>query len=269
MSKAGTIGSLDKGIFAPWKGPLKDVKDPVRARTAHVEKVGAEQWEAFAVAYADLNQEQTHQFNAARWGAERIEHAIVSENGEVLGGAVVILIEIPVLAYGLAIVKWGPLWRPLEGETDPANLREILRALKREYSEDRGYYLSIMPHTGPEHDETMVNALDDLDFDEGWAFPHPDRFLVNVSLSPEEIRKSLSGKWRSHLKKSQKSELDIRIVDAEEGYDAFMELYGQMLARKDFNDTSAIDTLPSLMESRQEAIRPVFVLAYHEGTPTG
>ena len=47
-----------------------------------------------------------------------------------------------------------------------------------------------------------------------------------------------------------------------------MKLYGQMLARKKFQDTSAINTLSDLVHGEVAAHRPSFILVYHDGEPT-
>ena len=226
-------------------------------------------WDRHAAGFCDVVQEQTSLFTGARWGAGRREAVTVTRDGEVIGGAVVVLFRVPASERGLAIVKWGPLWRRFGQVADPRNLECILHEIKREYVDRRGCFLSVMPHADPDHGTTVAGVLDRLGFKDGGAqFIHPDRYLVNVDIAAEDLRKSLDQKWRYNLKKAEKNAFTAEFADPEDGLDRFMALYEQMLDRKQFQDFSAISTLPDLMRSRIEAHRPQIVLVHHDGAPT-
>ncbi|MEM7428391.1 MAG: peptidoglycan bridge formation glycyltransferase FemA/FemB family protein [Pseudomonadota bacterium] len=233
-----------------------------------VNYVDSEAWERFAAGYADTVSEQTSTFVEARWGAERTERVIMSRDGEAIGGAVVVLFRVPGTERGLAIVKWGPLWREKSEAIDITRLRACLLALKDEYIDRRGCFLSVLPHADPEFGDAKVAALQSLGFTAGSTLAYPDRYLVNVGLEAGELKASLDQKWRYNLKKSLKNDLEVKFVGAEEGYPVFMELYEQMLGRKQFQDSSAVGTLSQLVECTEETHRPVFVLCYHDGRPT-
>ena len=249
-------------------GRVADTQRQTRTSDVSIERVTGEKWDAFAAGFAEAGQEQTHCHNAARWGAERLEHVIIRRGGELIGGAIVILVKLPGFDRGVALTKWGPLWRHLGQQTDPSALRTILETLKQEYAVERGYYLTVLPHAEPEVGSAMLQALESLDFRPGWSWNHPDRYLVNVHIDPEELRKSLAQKWRYNLKRSAKNELHIEVADHETGLEQFMALYDQMMSRKQFFDSSTIDTLPALMESPVEAFRPEVILVRHNGKPT-
>ena len=226
-------------------------------------------WDRHAAGFCDVVQEQTSRFTGARWGAGRREAVTVTRNGEIIGGAVVVLFRVPGSERGLAIVKWGPLWRRPGQAADPRNLERIVSAIKREYVDRRGCFLSVMPHADPDHGEAVVGVLKRLGFKDGGAqFIHPDRYLVNVGIAANDLRKSLDQKWRYNLKKAEKNDFTAEFADPEDGLERFMALYGQMLDRKQFQDFSAIKTLPDLMRSRIEAHRPQIVLVHHDGAPT-
>ena len=226
------------------------------------------EWDRFAADYSDTVSEQTSRFVESRWGSERTERVLLEHDGRIVGGAAVVLFRVPGTDRGLAIVKWGPIWRQKGCDTDPGRLDHCLRALKQEYVDRRGCFLSVLPHADPDHGDAKVSALKGLGFTPGAVLPYPDRYLVNVSLDQEALRASLAQKWRYNLKKSMKNGLDVKFVSAEDGYPVFMELYDQMVGRKQFHDSSAIATLEDLMASPEEAHRPVFILAYHDGRPT-
>ncbi|MGI9413165.1 MAG: lipid II:glycine glycyltransferase FemX [Hyphomicrobiales bacterium] len=225
-------------------------------------------WDRHAAAFCDVVQEHTGCFTSARWGAGRRETVTVSRHGEIIGGAVVVLFRVPGSERGLAIVKWGPLWRRPGTPADPRRFERIMRAIKREYVDRRGCFLSILPHADPDRGATTAGVLERLGFKPGAQLAHPDRYLVNMTIGADALRKSLDQKWRYNLKKAEKHDFTAEFADPCDGLGRFMALYEQMLDRKRFQDFSAISTLASLMRSRVEAHRPTIVLVHHEGTPT-
>lgn len=249
---------------AAWRGVAGGEAEPFPVR---VEQVDAARWDELAVTFADVRQEQTSVFNLAKWGADRIEHLLVRRGGDILGGGVVLVVKAPLVRSGLALVKWGPLWRPLAGPAEPGRLHTLLAALTRHYAHERGLMLALAPQPDPEFGAVAIAMLEALGFTAGPVCDHPARYLVNVDLTPEALRESLGQKWRYNLKKSAANALRIEIDETDGALDRFMALYDRMLARKGFYDTSAIATLPALMRCGVGAIRPMVVVADHAGSP--
>lgn len=273
MNNLGLSGALKPAAGAILTSPpalpaREDRAAQAAAASLEVEQVAPDVWEHFAAQHADVMQEQTHCFNAARWGPNRLERILIKQDGAVIGGAVTVLIDVPVVKRGIAIVKWGPLWRPFNSVFDSARLEKCLNALKREYAYDRNYFLTIMPAANSEFAGLTVSALERFDFKRGRAVPHPERYLVNVALDAEELRASLEQKWRYNLKKSLKNSLEINLTDSGDNLTEFSKLYKTMLARKAFHDTSAIDTLHSIMASEAPYLRPKVIMVNHDGRPT-
>lgn len=233
-----------------------------------LELVDGAEWDWIASRFDDVNNEQTNRFNAARWGVNRLEHAVVKQGKNIIGGAVVIVLALPGTRQAMALIKWGPLWRRIGAMPNPAHLHTVLTALTREYVDRRQYYVSIFPHADPAYGELTTEVLKDFGYKPGWSHNDPDRYLVNVALSEDELHKSLSQKWRYNLRKSAANGLDITLDDNSGNLAVFMKLYDEMLARKRFQDTSPIATLPSLMQTDVPAFRPEVVIVRHDGTPT-
>lgn len=265
LERFGAMDAPPDAAMSPSNGHAARWTDLGQPKVRYVD---TGEWDRLAARCSDAVSEQTCVFMESRWGGHRVERAVVESGGEFIGGAVVIVLRYPGIDRGLAVVKWGPLWREKGRPADPARLRTTLAALKDEYVDRRGCFLSVQPHADPDHGNEMVAALRALEFTSGSSLPYPDRYLVDVSMPPEDVRASLDQKWRYNLKKSDKNNLEIRLVDAEQGYPIFMELYGKMLDRKQFQDSSAIGTLADLAGSSEQALKPVFVLVYHDGRPT-
>ncbi len=241
---------------------------PSDAPAAQVSIVTPERFDEVAAGFCDVNQEQTACYVRARWGAGRLETVTIERGGETIGAAAVILIRLPMIERGVAVVKWGPLWRRPGVAADIRMLEVALAALEREYVERRDFHLTVMPHADPGWSEETADALERLGFQAGSSLSSPARYLVNMSLSPDELRQSLVQKWRYNLKKAEKNDFEIEIVDPADGYDRFMALYDQMLDRKGFKDTSSVHTLPHLLAADVEAFRPMIVMVRHDGRDT-
>jgi len=258
------------GVTFPWSigvsGRADHASEAAMPAGLDLKYVDGLKWDRFAAGYDDVICEQTNCFIESRWGAGRSECVQVFKDGEVIGGAAVVLFRFA--GPRLAILKWGPLWRETGARIDITRLRMTLAAIKAEFVDRRGCYLSVMPQADPEFGEATVKILRSLGFTKGSSCPFPDRYLVNTSISSDELMAKLDQKWRYNLRKSLKNNLKIEIVPMAEGYPEFIKLYHAMLDRKQFQDSSAIHTLPDLIESRAEAHQPVFVIVRHEGKVT-
>jgi len=193
---------------------------------------------------------------------------IFRESGEIIGGAAIVVKSVPVFDRGVAFVKWGPVWRKTGQPANSDNLVKILNILVEEYCDRRKMHLTIMPPADPGYSAIYCKVLDDLGFKNGGNLVSPERYLVNTSLSSDDLFASLSQKWRYNTRKSRKNDMEIDFAPVEEGMEALQDLYWQMTARKSFLDSSPFKSLPDLMKTGSDAIRPKIVLVHHEGTVT-
>lgn len=238
------------------------------AQGVRIETVAPGRWDAIAHRFADILPEQTGAFNTSRWGHSNLDCVSFSDGGETFGGAAIIARRIAALGTGIALVKWGPVWQPLRGAADIDRYRAAVDALKRKYALDGNLHLSIMPPASPEHGEAMCRVLRDLGFVESAKLAAPLRYLVNTDQDEEALMASLDQKWRYNLRKSLKAGLEVRFAEDESGLEEFMRLYREMLARKNFHDHSAIDSLPEMMREQPASLRPRIVLVSHQGETT-
>jgi len=247
---------------------------PERAFQVHAE-IGEERcrleyvegavWDEIAAGFNDVVHEQTHFFNTLRWGDSKTENVVFKLDDEIIGGASVIVVRVPLSTTGLAVVKWGPLWRKQSGQPQLSRLKSMLALLQQEYAQRRGYYLTIVPHGDPEHSTQICTQLKQLGFTPGASLTAPERYLVNTDQSAEDLHKSLDQKWRYNLKKSGKHDFQIEFSTDNKAFDTFIELYEEMLSRKQFMDSSAIYTLKGLMQNTQPAFKPSIVLVSQAG----
>ena len=229
--------------------------------------IEADDWDAIAVQFRDVIHEQTQCFNTLRWDEERLERVAFYKDGVLVSGAVVLVVRFPVVKTGVAVVKWGPLWRKNRSADDPMILLQTIAGLRMYYAEKRGLFLSFFPRADAEISPLEEEAFRHCGFYQGELLDSPERYFVNTGLPLDDIRASLGQKWRYNLKKAEKNDLTVRTMEGAEGARAFMALYQEMLARKSFHDTSAIGTLEHLMKADLKALRPLILFVENDGEP--
>lgn len=232
--------------------------------------VEPQDWDAIVTQFNDCVHEQAECFNGQRWDADQLERIAFYRGDTVVAAAQVMMKPLPLLNTGLAVCKWGPLWRK-KGELDDLNhlrnYKAALLGLQRIYAEERGWFLSIFPHADPDFGEEEEQVLQVCGFDAGESLSSPNRYFVDCQCDEDVLRQSLAQKWRYNLKKAGKKGLSTRIMTAEEGFGPFMTLYEEMLARKGFHDSSGIETLKGLLESTESELWPMIMMVEKDGEP--
>ncbi len=257
------ITSFQNGFLTDAKTAV-DAAAEINDAHCRLEYVEAKAWDRIATQFDDVVHEQTHFFNTLRWGESKVENVIFRSGNRIVGGASIIILAIPLSTTGLAIVKWGPLWRKQGQQPQLPHLKSMLHLLQKEFAETRGLYLTIMPHADNEYSKHICDQLKALGFKTGATLSAPERYLVDTNQSVEDLRKSLDQKWRYNLKKAGKNSFKIEFSTSDKAFDTFIDLYEKMLDRKRFMDTSAIHTLKGLMQNGNEALRPSIVLVSHK-----
>ncbi len=211
-------------------------------------------------------QEMTVAFAVSRWPSVTLEAWVYDQDGQHVAAALVMLQQLPLRSAQLAVVKWGPILAH-EGAPD----REAIHAaavahLQLEYAHRRRMMLSIMARA---ERPPLLNAPQRLaasGFRVGSKLLFPNRYLVNLRLSDPDQRKSFSQKWRYHLSKSERVDLELRAAEPA-ALAIFDGLYTAMSDRKRFDDSSAYNTVQSLFASPAASLRPQLFLVWRHNVP--
>ncbi|WP_127143307.1 lipid II:glycine glycyltransferase FemX [Pelagibacterium montanilacus] len=217
--------------------------------------VAHDAWDATVANFDGVCQEQLYAYASTRWGGSRIEPRLFEKDGVVVGGALVLLKVLPLGLATLALVKWGPMLADGDRADAEALVEAMTSALVSEYADHRGMMLSIMPKLEPQAENTGYGRLMARGFQKGMGVPYPDRYVVDVTLNDEDRLAAFAQKWRYHLRKSFKTELEFEHVEQPQ-LDRFMALYRAMSERKQFPDYSAIAELDNLLALPRCAGRP-------------
>jgi len=224
----------------------------VRLETRIVD--GAE-WDRTIAGFDEVCQEQLHAFAVIRWPAVRQEPVLFTLNGEIVGGALVMVQSLPLGLARIAVSKWAPMLKDVSRPDAEAIHAGMVEALIADYANGRGQMLSILPRASIGATNREYDRLTARGFKRGSELGFPDRYIVNLRLTDEEQRKSFQQTWRRQLNKSEKQGLTFEHAGPERIED-FNALYAAMTDRKQFTDHSAYETVPGLLQIDVPALRP-------------
>lgn len=148
------------------------------------------------------------------------------------GTQVVGLVAIQVASLGpfqSVTINRGPLW--LKGHETAENLADFVKALKDVYPRSIFRRFRWMPELASE--ESSAQFMDESGFKKT-----PQSFetlWLDLSPSLEDLRKGLDRKWRGHLNKSERSNLEV-VVDMDGRHlDVFLRNYDLFKSKKVFD----------------------------------
>jgi hypothetical protein len=226
--------------------------------------VSGSEWDHTIAGFDEVCQEQMHAFAATRWPSVVQEPMLFLADGDVVGGALVMVQKLPLGLGRIAVAKWAPMLRDAARPDADAIRAGMVEAMIADYADARGMMLSVLPRASIDTDNRDYERLVARGFKRGSELGFPDRYIVNLRLSDDEQRKSFHQTWRRQLTKSEKVGLSFEHA-APEAIEDFNRLYNAMTDRKQFADYSAYETVPALMSIAVPALRPELFFVRHEG----
>lgn len=233
-----------------------------------VDGVSADEWSEMLDLFLDASFYQTAAYGEVRWGATSLSRLVLRRDGDVVGIAQLRIIRPTALRYGVAWLRWGPLWEKRDREWDPEVPVQLARAIQQEYVIRRKLLVRILPNAFAGSARAGV-------FQDAFASFRPEtnardiyRTLV-LDLAPplEVLRKQLDGKWRNQLNRAEKNNLTVLSGDGMSEFRAFCEVYGQMRERKDFKTTVDVNEFARMQEILPPGQRMRALLCLVDGVP--
>lgn len=224
---------------------------------------GAE-WDRTIAGFDEVCQEQMHAFAVTRWPSVKQEPMLFLLDGEVVGGALIMVQSLPFGLARIAVSKWAPMLKDAARPDADALHAGMAEAMVAEYANGRGQMLSVLPRASINTVNREYERLAARGFKRGSQLGFPDRYIVNLRLTDEEQRKSFHQTWRRQLNKSEKAGLSFEHAGPDRIAD-FEKLYAAMTDRKQFSDHSAYETVPALMAIEVPELRPELFFVRHEG----
>ena len=200
----------------------------------------AASWNRLVTAGDDASLLQTWEWGEAKaaTGPWQVERGVVVGRGEVIGAAQTLIRKTPLPGSGMAWISRGPI----------APAREYggcLEALARRFCNESRHYLRIQPALG--EDEFQLPAGLNRTTTAGWASA-----VVDLREPEDVLRKNLHRKWRNHLSRAERSNLELSVGSDESTFGTFMDGHAAHLAR--LGPKGGLD--PALLNALQERLAP-------------
>jgi len=239
-----------------------------------IDCVTKEEWSSLLDRFEDANIYQTWSYGAIRWGERNLSHLLLMRDDEVVGMAQLRIVKIPMLPYGIAYLRWGPLWLMRERKANDSNdsiVTALADALLFEYVYRRRLLLRIVPSAfvGSQRCQELQAA-----FCESGTLPislgsGDHTFLLDLSPPLEILRKRLDQKWRNRLNRAEREGLTLHLGEGFEDYQVFLEIYKEMWGRKRFETSVNVQEFASICRDLPKSSKLKILICRHQGMPAG
>ena len=245
----------DKGAASGSQSAGKSMHTPVWQ--VEVDRATPERWAEMLELFDDANIYQTAAYGCVRWGEKNLSRLVLKRDGEVAAIAQLRIVRPTPLKFGMAYLRWGPLWarrgRPLD-----ANLSaRMARALEEEYAGNRRLFLRVIPNAfaGAPRAEMFQSAFGRYTAEPLGTENMYRTFVLDLVPALEGLRKGLDKKWRNQLARSEKNSLTVIAGTGVDEYRTFCRMYGEMRNRKTFETSVDVEEFGRIQESLPETQR--------------
>jgi lipid II:glycine glycyltransferase (peptidoglycan interpeptide bridge formation enzyme) len=192
-------------------------------------------WEDLLSRFEDASLYQTWPFGELSRRASALSHIVMEREGEPIGCCQLRIRRSRLISIRFADINWGPLISRRGGSLDRDDLAFFIRAIKREYSLKRGYFLRIWPHVTGERKVQFKSILESEGFKENREASPYRTFIIDLSPPLEELRTNLLQKWRNLLNRAEKNGLEIIEGTGDDLFGKFIGLAREMCSRKNIS----------------------------------
>ncbi len=208
---------------------------------AEVDSVDQGRWADIVRAFADSNLFQSWSYGLARARRSRLSHLVLKRGGHVVGAVQVRLAGLPYVRCAVAYARWGPLWNLRTRSKDDEAFRQMARAIHNEYAIRRGLIVRLLPALEGPEEGLYGEILREEGYELKSSAPQYRTILMNLHVPLDDLELGFHQKWRKHLNRARKNNLEI-IEGQEDGlFQALGAIYMEMLERKRFSGHADID----------------------------
>jgi hypothetical protein len=235
--------------------------------TTSVDQTTEAEWNELLPQFADASLYQTWAYGAVSWGEKNLSHLLLKQDDQVVAMAQFRIVRVPLLARGIAYLRWGPLYRRRDAAPDPDLLPGLLKAIADEYARRRRLLVRILPNVFRDDPAALAfeTACAEFGFQPGTAAAPYRTVRVDLTPAPELIRKRLDQKWRNQLNAADRNGLTIREGTGEDRFAEFTAIYRELLARKQFETTVDIDEFARMQRALPEPLKMRVLLCEKDG----
>jgi hypothetical protein len=256
--------------------PIADEKrkisvEPRDSYKLEIDHISREEWTELLLMFDDASLYQTWEYGAARWGEDKLVHAVLKNGDEIAAAAQLWCTQFPVFGGGFAHISMGPLWRHRGKELNFKDVRTMIRMLYDEFVVKKRMLLRIRSHElDNEADGVKIRRILANQNMRQTSEPIDGTVILDLSSSLDEIRKNLKQSWRRQLKKAEQEDFEV-LVGADSWMIAtFTRIYREMVRRKQFQSLgSNPKELVKVQCNLPEHAKMMVFLCKHQGEIIG
>jgi len=240
-----------------------------RPWNVEIDRATPGEWSRMLDLFDDANIYQTSAYGAVRWGEKNLSRLVLKREGEPVAMAQLRIVRPTPLKFGMAYLRWGPLWERHGIALDPEVPARMASALEDEYLHKRKLFLRVLPNAfvGTSRAKALKEALCRFAPEPLEGSNTYRTFLLDLSPSLDQLRKNLDVKWRNKLSGAEKNNLNIVAGSAAKEYRTFCQIYNQMRQRKGFETTVDVEEFGKIQETLIESQRMHILICQDKGVP--
>ena len=234
-----------------------------------VDRAADAEWSELLELFDDANIYQTAAYGSVRWGAKNLSRLVLWRNDQVASIAQLRIIRPTPLKFGMAYLRWGPLWERRGISIDPEVPARMAHAIEEEYLRKRKLFVRILPNAfkGTRRAELFESAFARFSGEPQEQHEPYRTFVVDLNPPLEELRRNLDPKWRNKLSGAEKNNLTVIAGEGAAEYEAFCGIYAQMRERKSFETTVDVEEFGRIQKALPESMRMRVLICQREGAP--
>lgn len=240
---------------AIWKTEVDQATDP--------------QWSELLDQFDDASIYQTAAYGNVRWGESSLSRLVLKRDGEAVALAQFRILRPTPLKFGMAYLRWGPMWEKKGSAPDPEIAARFAAAVRDEYLHRRKLFVRILPNAfaGSPRAALFQTAFSTFNQEQDGSGDTYRTFVLDLSPSCEQLRIRLDKKWRNQLTRSEKNDLTIVQGQGPEEFQTFCAMYRQMRRRKTFATNVDVHEFGSMQQTLPESQRMQILICQEKGVP--
>jgi hypothetical protein len=211
-----------------------------------VDTIGQARWSELLRRFADASIYQTWSYESAVHPRCKVSRVVIYDGRKAIGLAQAVIARMPFVGHGMAYFQSAPIWKLRDEEPRIEHLRACLDVIYREYVLQRRLLVRMKPRLTVDEEESVMPAFAAAQFHRRDDEPRGCTIIVDLSVSLEELRKGMHGKWRNCLNSALAKSHELHVGEGCDEFKHFTRFYNEMLGRKQLVTTTSLNAFRNL-----------------------